>query len=48
MTMLPNSNQLDPLLQSGQLPAPGYQNFNGTNMSFGNQNYPKFDMSRKL
>lgn len=48
MTMLPNSNQLDPLLQSGQLPAPGYQNFNGTNMSFGNQNYPKFDTSRKL
>ena len=43
-----NLSQLDSLLQSGQLPTPNYQNINGTNMPFSNQNHTKFDMTRKL
>lgn len=47
LTMLQNMSQLDALLQSAHLPASGF-NFNGSNMSFSNQSYPKFDMNRKL
>lgn len=48
MNMVSNMSQLDSLLQSTQFPAPSYQNVNGTNMPFSNQNYAKFDMNRKL
>ena len=48
MNLVSNMSQLDSLLQSTQFPAPSYQNVNGTNMPFSNQNYAKFDMNRKL